>query len=154
MSEEKNRTEFRITRNVITKGKHFGYPDSNWIEAFIVCGITIFVVTHLPFTRIAMIVSLLVLIPFLMVIFVRGIHKHSFTRMLFAEIKFQLRKRNSHLRSPEYIVKESKYANKEGANESTAQIAWKKAKERLIDFADKYGDNEEIVGSADKEGTK
>lgn len=144
MEEQKDEgQEYTLTKNVLTKGKHFGVNDRNWAEAFVFSIIVATIILAIPFTEIVTKVSLFVLLPIVFGLNLKGIKHRSLTEMLKAEIKFRQNRRRLHFRGPQYVRKNYKTTYTESEDESYAEQHYRIIKQRFNEFLEKYGSEED-----------
>ena len=133
MEEEKEYAE--LTANVLQKGKLFGIPYRNYIEAILGALLVFIIINLLPFTPLVTTISSIVLCISVIFFAIRGFKNRSITQIFFAEMRFRKRKRRLHLRTPEY----KRRARLEGYNdESVFETIIRKAKSGYYEFIDTY----------------
>lgn len=133
-----------LNQNVITKGKIRGIPKRNIYEAVFFTTTATLIIGSIHFTQIVTIISLIVLIPIIFLLTIRGIKNRSVLSILVAEIKFHKNRRILHLRSAEYVRKENKYAKEENCDESVIETIIRITKNKLINFIDEYSGQDSI----------
>lgn len=134
---------YNMTKNVINKGKIFGKNKRNWAEAIIYTIIVIVVVLSIPFTKLVETITLLVLVPVVFGTNLIGIKHRSLSEIIIAEINFRNNRRRLHLRGPEYVRKNYKSTYTESEDESLAEHHYKLIKQRIDEFVEKYGAEED-----------
>lgn len=127
--------------NILTKGKTHGIPHKNIIEALIAVVIIALIILIIPFTKVVTNVLLIVLCLTTFIVFIRGYKRRSISSIIKAEKQFKKNRRILHLRSPEYKKEEVKLANEEYTDESFFQSVYRLAKERIVEFVDKYSES-------------
>lgn len=142
-TEEEKSEEVILTRNVYSKEKFMGVDKRNIVEAILFLVLLILILWIIPFTRIVRIISFIVLAPTLVIFGIRGIKHRSVLKMLSAEIKFRKYRRRLHLRGPEYVRKKVKTRYDESEDESLLEHGWRLAKERISQFIEQYGEEED-----------
>lgn len=139
MADNTNNNELftKLTRNVITKGKFHGIPKRNIGEAIFFTGLVGSIILAINFTDLVTIASTLVLCPLIFIICVRGFYHRSLLQILQSEYRFRRNRRELHLRGPEYVRKENRYANEETADESYIETITRVLREKLKEFVEK-----------------
>ena len=132
----------RLNRNVITKGKTFGIPNHNIVEAIFFVFLVVLIILSINFTKLVTNICLIILVPIVSIFFLRGLKSRSVLQLLISEIKFRINRKIIHLRSPEYVRKENRYANEESADESVVEAIGRITKEKYREFIEKYSDIE------------
>ena len=130
----------RLNKNVITKGKTFGIPNHNIVEAIFFVFLTVLIILAINFTKLVTNICLIILVPIVLIFFLRGLKSRSVLQLLVSEIKFRINRKILHLRSPEYVRKENRYANEESADESVVEAIGRIAKEKYREFIEKNSD--------------
>ncbi len=136
-AEQKNLIRYELTNNVLEKNKFHGIEKQNLAEAIIVPFTVFVIIMCIPFTDIVKGMSLVVLMPVLFGIFIKGYKHRSIFQFIKDEIKFKKRRRVLYLRGVEYKRKkgtEFKDYEEYGFIKSLAE----KCKQKLTDFIEKY----------------
>ena len=142
MSEQNSNSEnnllvYRWTHNVIEKSKFHGIEKRNLAEAIIVPFVVSVVILSIPFTRIVKIMTLIVILPTLFTVFVKGYKNRSIFEFIRDEIRFKKRRRVLHLRGVEYKRKKgAQYTDYEEYGFVKSVI--EKSKQKLTEFIEKY----------------
>lgn len=138
----KNELYTQLNENVIIKGKFYSIPKQNIREALFFTLLVAGIINGIHFTDLVKTVSSIVLCPVIFLVCIRGIKHRSVLQILYSEYKFRKRRRSLHLRGPEYVRKESKYASEESADESIAETVGRIALTKFRDFIEKYSSDE------------
>ena len=149
-TDSKNTEEgkiYTLTKNVINKGKILGKNKRNWAEAIICTTIVVVVVLSIPFTELVETITLLVLVPVVFGINLIGIKHRSLSEIIIAEINFRNNRRRYHLRGPEYVRKNYKSTYTESEDESLAEHHYKLIKQKINEFIEKYGAEEDSLNT-------
>lgn len=141
-NEKKQNNNTVLNENVLTKGKFHGKSYRNIAESIVFAGIVAYIILRINFTELVTNMSLLILCPLVMYLCIKGIKNRSVTEIIQAEIKHRFKRRRLHLRGPEYVRKESKYA-KEQTNESLVESVWNKIREKAEIFIAEYANDDD-----------
>ena len=124
-NSENNLLVYRWTHNVIEKSKFHGIEKRNLAEAIIV-----------PFV-VSVVMTLIVILPTLFTVFVKGYKNRSIFEFIRDEIRFKKRRRVLHLRGVEYKRKKgAQYTDYEEYGFVKSVI--EKSKQKLTEFIEKY----------------
>lgn len=129
--------EYDFNHNIISRHRIWGVGKRNIIEGAISTIIADLIILAIPFVSEVKIVLLISVSAVVLIFNIRGICNRSVSEIIIDEIKYQNRKRELHLRGPEYVKEKTTSYGGGYSDQSIAEQAIGKIKERIDEFLEK-----------------